>query len=262
MILALLIMLGTAVTSLAIIFFANKFTSTIEPIAFVPVEASSPNANQGIAQEPEPPGVEDAAELMEPQLQDTLDALSTLSLDEAILSEDSIDAAEDAGKGEGLGDSRQPGPGGEGVVERVPRWERWKIRFEPRSPDDFAKWLDQFSIRVGVLGRDNKVHAAWNFTAKPQVAASAPSEYTAWGQTIPADGPMPKLTAELARQTGILDEGPIVLLFYPKEVEDLLWTMEQAKNVTKDPNKVRETVFTVIPESGGFKFEVIDQKFF
>ncbi len=262
MILALLIMLGTAVTSLAIIFFANKFTSTIEPIAFVPVEASSPNANQGIAQEPEPPGVEDAAELMEPQLQDTLDALSTLSLDEAILSEDAIDAAEDAGKGEGLGDSRQPGPGGEGVVERVPRWERWKIRFEPRSTDDFAKWLDQFNIRVGVLGRDNKVHAAWNFTAKPQVAASEPREYITWGQTIPADGPMPKLTAELARQAGILDEGPIVLLFYPKEVEDLLWSMEQAKNETKDPNKVRETVFTVIPESDGFRFEVIDQKFF
>ena len=43
------------------------------------------------------------------------------------------DEIKDAGKGQGKGDSRMAGPGGEGVVERVPRWERWKIRFEPES---------------------------------------------------------------------------------------------------------------------------------
>jgi len=262
-VLAALILLGTAVVSLGIIFFANKFTSTVEPIAFVPVEASSPNANQGFAEEPEPPGVEDATELMEPQLQDTLDALTTMSLNEALLSDEAIDAAEEAGKGEGLGDARQAGPGGDGVVERVPRWERWKIRWEPNSSTDFARWLDQYKIRVGVLGRDNKVHAAWNFTTgSPQVAAADPKEYAAWGQTVPADGPMPKLTADLARQVGILDKGSITVLLYPFEVERVLYTMEQAKNPSKDPNKVRETVFTVIQSSAGFKFDIISQKYF
>jgi hypothetical protein len=262
MVLSLLLMLGAAVASLAVIFFANKFSSAIEPIAFVPVEASSPDANQGIAEEPQPPGVDDAPELMEPQLQDTLNALSTLSLDEAILADEAIDAAVEAGKGEGLGDSRQLGPGGDGVIERVPRWERWKIRFEPRSSADFTRWLDEFGIRIGVLGRDNKVHAAWSFTSEPQVFASDPRDYVTWGQTVPADGPMPRLTAELARQAGILSEGQIILLFYPKQVEDLLWTLEQAANPSGDPNKIRETVFTVIPQSDGYKFEVIDQKFF
>jgi hypothetical protein len=263
MVLASLILLGTAVVSLGVIFFANKFTSTVEPIAFVPVEASSPNANQGFAQDPEPPGVEDAAELMEPQLQDTLDALTTMSLNEALLSDEAIDAAEEAGKGAGLGDARQAGPGGDGVVERVPRWERWKIRWEPNSAVDFAKWLDQYKIRVGVLGRDNKVHAAWNFAGgNAQTAAADPKEYAAWGQTVPADGPMPKLTSDLARQAGILAQGSIVLLLYPFEVEQVLWTMEQAKNPTKDPNKVRETVFTVIQGSGGFRFDIVSQKYF
>jgi hypothetical protein len=254
---------ATIVGSLSVIFFANKFTSTIEPIAFVPVEASSPTGNQGFADQPEPPGAEEASELAEPQLQDTLDALTEMSLDAALLSDEAVDAAEEAGKGEGLGDARQAGPGGDGVVERVPRWERWKIRFEPKSAGDFASWLDQFGIRIGVLGRDNKVHVAWNFTkGSPQSASVPPAEYGAWGQTAPADGPMPALTANLARKAGVFGRGPIILLFYPKSVEDLLWTLEQEKNTTKDPNKVRETVFTVISQADGYKFEVIGQKYF
>jgi len=263
MVLALLALVGAAVTGLAVVFFSNKFSSTIEPIAFVPVEASSPNANQGLAQDPEPPGAQDAPELAEPELQDTLDALSMMSLDEALLSEEAVDAAEVAGRGEGLGDARQAGPGGDGVVERVPRWERWKIRFEPKSPRDFAAWLDHYGIRVGVLGRDNKVHVSWDFTkGAPKVESAEPKNYNLWGQTIPADGPMPALTKDLARKSQILQRGPIALLFYPKAVEDRLWTIEQEYNKFKDPNKVRETVFTVIQGSDGYKFQVVDQKYF
>lgn len=263
MVLASLVLVGTAVVGLAVLFFSNKFSTTIEPIAFVPVEASSPNANQGLAQDPEPPGMQEAAELMEPQLEDTLDALSMMALDEALLTEEVVDAAEEAGKGDSLGDSRQAGPGGDGVVERVPRWERWKIRFEPKSPRDFAAWLDQFGIRVGVLGRDNKVHVAWDFTKGAAKTESVePKNYNMWGQTIPADGPMPALTKDLARKAQILQRGPIALLFYPKAVEDRLWTTEQAHNKFKDPNKVRETVFTVIQGSDGYQFQVIDQKYF
>jgi hypothetical protein len=263
MVLALLVLIGTAVAGLAVIFFSNKFSTTIEPIAFVPVEASSPNANQGLAEDPEPLGAQDAPELTEPELQDTLDALSMLSIDEALLSDEAVDAAKEAGKGEGLGDARQAGPGGDGVVERVPRWERWKIRFEPRSSRDFAAWLDQYGIRVGVLGRDNKVHVVWDFTKGAAKTESVdPKNYNMWGQTIPADGPMPALTKDLARKSQILQRGPIALLFYPKAVEDRLWTIEQEFNKFKDPNKVRETVFTVIQASGGYKFQVVDQKYF
>jgi len=262
LIIALLVIIGVAVGSLSIIFFANKFTSTIEPIAFVPVEASSASANQGLAEEPEPPGAEDAPELVEPQLQDTLDALSTMSLDQALFAEEAVDAAEQAGKGEGLGDSRQAGPGGEGVVERVPRWERWKIRFEPKSAADFTEWLDYFGIRVGVLGRDNKVHVAWDFSKGPKTESVEPADYNTWGQTVPADGPMPGLTKDAARKAQILDRGPIALLFYPKEVEDRLWLLEQSQNKLKDPNKVRETVFTVVRDGSGYKFEVISMKHF
>jgi hypothetical protein len=270
MIIALLIMLGAAVAALAVIFFSNKFTTTIEPIAVVPVEASSPTGNQGFAEDPEPPGVEEAAELVEPQLEDTLDALTEMTLSDAIFTQETLDSvATEASQGEGQGDARQAGPGGDGVVERVPRWERWKIRFEPKSAGEFAAWLDQYKIRVGVLGRDNKVHVAWNFAGgSPQVESADPLQYNAWGQTVPADGPMPKLTQDLARKAGIMRHGRIALLFYPFEVESLLWSMEQQKNPFKDgngqpdANRIRETVFTVLNESGQFKFHIIEQKYF
>lgn len=256
MIIALLVIMAIVVGSLAVIFFANKFSSPIEPIAFVPVEATSPTANQGFADEPDPPT--DAMELMEPELMDTLDAIAR-ELDAALLADEAVEAV----KKESRGDARQPGPGNDGVIERVPRWERWKIRFEPKSPVDFARWLDHFGVRVGVLGRDNKVHVAWNFSKGSfEIESAEPKTYNMWGQTIPADGPMPKLTQDLARKAGTMQRGPIALLFYPYEVEARLYTLEKEKNKFDDPNKIRETVFTVVEDGDGFKFIVVDQKYF
>lgn len=265
-----LVTVGAVVGCLALLFFADKFTTTATPITLVPVEATSPTGNSGFATDPEPPGSPDAPELSEPQLGETLDALMSadvldaVATSDAIVADQTIEAAgQAAGRGSGLGDARQPGPGNDGVIERVPRWERWKIRFEPDSEADFAAWLDQFQIRVGVLGRDNKVHVAWGFAdGSPQVEAAEPIDYNAWGQTIPADGPMPKLTTQLARVAGILQRGRIALLFYPFDVERVLYTLEEARNTTKDANRIRETVFTVVRDGKGFQFQVIDQKYF
>jgi hypothetical protein len=265
-----LVTVGATVGCLALIFFANKYTTTPAPIAIVPVEATSPTGNGGVSTDPEPPGSPDAPELSEPQLGETLDALmsvdvlSAVATSDAVVADQTIEAAgQAAGRGSGLGDARQPGPGNDGVIERVPRWERWKIRFEPDSAADFAAWIDEYKIRVGVLGRDNLVHVAWNFSGgSPSVEAKPPADYAAWGQTLPADGPMPALTANLARESGILAFGRIALLFYPWEVETLLYTLEKERNASGDANKIRETVFTVIREGDAFVFAVIDQKYF
>jgi len=264
LLIALLVIVGMAVSGMMIVFFAGKFVTVIEPIAVVPVEATSANANQGIATEPDPPGFEEAPDLIEPQLQDTLDALTQQSnLNQALFSDEAIDVETEAGKGQGLGDGRLAGPGGEGVVERVERWKRWKIRFEPESTGDFSRWLDAYKIRVGVLGRDNQVHVAYDFTAgSTTVEAADPAVYRTWGQTIPTDGPMPALTQQLARKANITRFGTIVLLFYPFEVESLLWTLENKYSEGRDVNTIRETVFTVVREQNHYRFEVIDQKYF
>lgn len=258
MIIALLVIIGCAVLGMAVVFFTGKFVRTVEPIPVVPVEASSPNANQGIAQEPDPPGVEDAPELAEPQLQETLETIASSMTDDVLLS----DEIQDAGKGKGQGDSRMAGPGGDGVVERVPRWERWKIRFEPDSSAEFAEWLDFNKIEIGVLGRDNKVHYAGELsTGSPKIYEGDPKKETR-GYTSAADGPMPTLTNNLARKANIARHGNLVLLFYPFDVESIMWDLERKFSGGRDANDFRETIFAVVREGGRFKFEVIDQRYF
>lgn len=263
LLITLLIMVGLAVAGLVIVFFADKFIITVEPIPVVPVEATSPNANQGFAEEPDPPGAEDAPELSEPAVEEMLESLEfAANAEEVLLSDESIEAAEEAGKGKGVGDARMAGPGGDGVIERVPRWERWKIRFEPESAGDFARWLDYYKIEVGVLGRDNLVHYGFNFSqGAPQSREGEPLKETR-GHTSAADGPMPSLTEQLARKAGIAQFGNIVLLFYPFEVESVLWAMENKYSDGRDVNTIRETVFTVTRDGSSFGFEIIDQKYF
>jgi len=262
LLIALLVLVGLTVLGLAIVFFANRQFPTIEPIPVVPVEATSPNANQGLAQEPDPPGVEDAPELSEPRLQDTLDALTeAVSTKEVLLSDEMIDAENEAGRGKGKGDARMAGPGGDEVVERVPRWERWKIRFEPKSEGEFARWLDYHKIELGVLGRDNQVHYAYDLSGTFKTKEGEPTKETR-GYTSAADGPMPEITNRLARKADVARFGSVVLMFYPFEVESILWTIEKKYSGDRDVNDIRETVFTVIPSRNQFEFQVIDQKYF
>jgi len=263
LIVALLVLVGSTVLGMAVVFFTGKFVRTIEPIPVVPVEATSPSANQGLAEEPDPPGIEEVPDLSEPQLQDTLETLTNAITDKhVLLSDEMLDAEKEAGKGQGLGDARMAGPGGDGVVERVPRWQRWKIRFRPESAGEFARWLDYHKIEIGVLGRDNQVHYGYEFSnSVPKVKAGDPLQETR-GYTSAADGPMPALTMELARKADVARFGPVVLLFYPFEVESVLWTMERAYSEARDVNTIRETVFTVVRDGKEFAFEVIDQKYF
>ncbi|NOY42424.1 MAG: hypothetical protein GXP26_11385 [Planctomycetes bacterium] len=263
MLLALLLLVGATVLGLVIVFFANRTFPTIESIPVVPVEASSSSANQGFATEPDPPGQEDAPDLTEPLLQNTLEALANASsIQQAVLSDEAFEGAEEVGKGQGKGDARMAGPGGDGVVERVPRWERWKFRFEPKSAEEFARWLDYYKIEIGVLGRDNLVHYALDVSSKvPKTRTALPLEEKR-GRTSAVDGPMPRLTMELARKANIAQQGPIVLMFYPFEVESILWDLEKKYAKDHSVNSIRETVFTVVRGRKGFSFEVLEQKYF
>jgi hypothetical protein len=263
LIIALLILVGFTVLGLGIVFFADKMTVTIEPVPVVPVEATSASANQGFAQEPDPPGVEDAPELSEPQMEETLESLSlAATAREVLLSDETLQGVEESGRGQGLGDARMAGPGGDGVVERVPRWERWKIRFEPESAEEFARWLDFHKIEIGVLGRDNLVHYAAQLSAAAPVLRTAEPTKENRGYTSAADGPMPALTDDLAREADIARLGNVVLLFYPFEVESILWTLENKHSAGRDVNSIRETVFTVTRDGDRFGFEIVDQKYF
>jgi hypothetical protein len=73
---------------------------------------------------------------------------------------------------------------------------------------------------------------------------------------------MPSLTDQLARKADIAKLGNIVLLFYPFEVESILWTMENQHSQGRNVNTIRETVFTVTRDGSNFGFKIIDQRYF
>lgn len=262
-IIALLIVVGTLVGCLSLIFFANKNTITVPPIAVMPMEATSPTGNQGVSDEPDPPGSEEASELLDPQVGDVLESLSVAATaSDVLLSDESLVANARAGHGKGLGDARMPGKGGDGVIERVPRWERWKIRFEPESQAEFERWLDYHKIEIGVLGRDNQVHYAFNLSKPaPDVRSANPTADNRF-YTSAADGPMPELTEKLARKADIAKLGSVILLFYPLEVESMLWNLEREYSKGRDVNTIRETIFTVSRQGEQFAFEVADMRTF
>ena len=111
---SMLVMAGVTFIALLIIFFARAFVSEPVPIPLTPLEPGDrpEEAAMGVAQDIEPPGVEDAPELTEPSLMDTLNALtSTQSSKVAMLSDQALDANKTVGKGSGLGDSRKAGGG-------------------------------------------------------------------------------------------------------------------------------------------------------
>ena len=56
------------------------------------------------------------------------------------------------GSGSGKGDSRVSGPGGDATGDVIPPWERWEIRYQATSVDDYATKLDHFNIELGLMG--------------------------------------------------------------------------------------------------------------
>ena len=133
LLIALLVIVGLSVAGLLIVFAARRFRSVAVSIPVVPVEAStSAQAALGLKRDLEPPGVQQSEQLTEPSLEDTLTALSAVASERQVLLDDEdVDSADESSRGEGYGDRRQHGDDVEGVVERVPRWVRWRLRFQP-----------------------------------------------------------------------------------------------------------------------------------
>ena len=125
--------------------------------------------------------------------------------------------------------------------------------------------MDFHKIEIGVLGRDNLVYFAYEISSSSPKSRTGEPKKEIRGYTSAADGPMPSLTIQLARKAGIARQGSVVLLFYPSEVESMLYLAEQAyasQQDIKDVNLIRETVFTVVKERNKYSFQVVDQKYF
>jgi hypothetical protein len=257
---SLLVIIGVIVAGLVIVYLTRRWSVTQRAVPIQPVNAASrpADAAMGLKRDLEPPGIEEVPELIEPQLQDTLSALSTaISARSALLSDEEIDSEMDPGHGSGFGDNRKAGIGGEGSSDEPGR----EIRFEPDSLQHYARWLDFFGIELGVLGRDNKIYYAYNLSReKPDVRLGEPSQEQRLYMN-PTDSQFAAFDRQLAAKAGIAEQGNIILQFYPQRTQDILFGLEQQHADGRSPEQIRHTIFRVTPVGNEFKFSIEEQSY-
>lgn len=260
---AMLVMTGVGVAALLIIFFTRQFITVPVPPVVLPLDpAERPaEAAMGLKQDIEPPGIEEAPELDEPQLMDTLNALtSEMSSKVAVLSDEALDAGQQASKGSGFGDNRTSGGGG-GAPEPAREY-----RIEVADADEYAAWLDFFKIEIiAATPSPNPppvYYAAKLTQAQPTVRTAKYSEVKE--HVVSPTGPHRQFIEQLAQKAGIADKGQIFSMAFPQETYVLVLGLEQqyAKQQGKRIDDIERTIFKVTTTGGAFAFEVEEQLYY
>jgi hypothetical protein len=276
--LSTLVITAVAVAGLLSIYYSQKWANQPVVLPVTPVSSGGGGTggtadSMGTGDDLEQPGTAEVAELMEPQLQDTLTAIeSAVNVKSAILSDQSIDLGIEPTEGASQGDKRRPGFGGGsgggsgggigsgfGKGRGGPAEPQREIRFEPADLNEYARWLDFFKIELGVLGEDNKVYYAFNLSQqKPSTRVGDPAQEQRLYMN-PTNSEFAALDRKLAEAAGIADKGQIILQFYPPPAQAILYGLEQKHAGARKPEQIRRTVFRVKPTGQGFEFSVEEQ---
>ena len=216
----------------------------------------------GFARDVEAPGIEELEEETEPKVEQLLEAVTEVVSTQAA----AIDAMQttmfSSNSGSGLGDSRPPGPLGEGD-DIIPRGERWEIRYNSNSVKAYAQQLDFFQIELGAVGGGEKqVDYAANLQKGRPDTRRGPGDQEKRLYMLWTSGALKRFDQQMLRSAGIKTAGRIVVQFYPKAVEDQLARieMEYANGKGKTSVKqIKKTVFGVRRQNAGFEYFVVSQ---
>lgn len=255
LLISLLVIVGVAVAGLVIVYFARKLIASQIAVPVTPVDPGGrpADAAMGLKRDLEPPGLEEVPELIEPKLQDTLTALTNaVTSKQSLLSDEAIDSEDQVGHGTGFGDNRRAGFG---TGAGLPQPQR-ELLYGFSSAREYALWLDFFKIELGVLGRDNQVHYAYNLSKDvPDVRTGEPTKEGRFYMNA-TSGPAVGWNRHLAEKAGIAGHGTIILQFYPADVEAHLLELERQKANGKPPDQICRTVFRASRQDNDFVFGV------
>jgi hypothetical protein len=249
---SLLVLAGLVVTILFVIFLTTRiFTATALP-EMVLVEEEDVQDEAGSDVEIEEPGIDELVDLEEPDVADTLaavtDAVSTVAA-----SLDAIDAVMSS-RGSGSGERRK-----RGGSDTIPRWQRWEIRFLATTLEAYAKELEFFGIELAAVGggRPGIDYAYFESGVVKQRSAASSGEddrlYFTW-----QGGRFKEQDQDLLRRAGVNTSGRVVCQFYPKAIENQLAVLEQAARGSRPLKDIKRTIFGVRPAGRGYEFFVID----
>jgi hypothetical protein len=254
---ALLIMVGVAVAMLVVIWITSRvFTSQqAVPVEFIE-ELSGGDAALGSGRDLEEPGMEEVEDLNEPQLEQTLDALTVaISTQQATL--DTLEGdARSSSKGRGRGGPAAPGGSG----NTVPRWERWQIEYNATTLGEYADKLDFFGVELAAMGGGKKqIDYAFDLSKKkPNTRSSSEDDkriYFTWSH-----GSLRAGDRDLLERAGIATRGRLLVQFYPPKVENALALLENKELGGRSLDSVKKTVFGVVGTSGKYEFVVLQMQ--
>lgn len=268
LLLSTLIVIGLLVFLLFVVWLTQTFTWKAGDIKIEEERVAGRGDHaEGFERDIEPPGAEEVEELMEPTLAETLEAV-TEAVTSVSASLDSIDSNSTASThGTGRGDSRPPGPLGEGD-DIIPRFERWELKFQAKGLQSYATQLDFYKVELGCVGGGIKtVDYAFNLSRSPQTRSGTSQEenkttrlYFMWRQ----EGALKEFDKQLLSSAGVRTQGRQILKFIPKDLENQLAQIEMRYAISKGHNSVKEiakTVFESQAGTTGFQFVVIEQRY-
>lgn len=219
---------------------------------------------EGFERDFEPPGAEEVEELTEPTLADTIEAVTDAvsSVAASLTTTDTNAAATTAGTG--AGDSRPPGPEGEGD-DIIPRWERWQLTYTARNPQEYAKQLDFFKTELGAFGGQNSIDTVGSLAGSGQRKTNNKPEtekrlYFSWKEQTP----LIQYDRQLLSKSGVPLQGRNIVRFIDPEHENFLAHTELNYAKEKGYNEVKQiakTVFEYKAGGDGYVVEVVSQRY-
>ncbi len=263
--LSMALMIGLAVALLGALYYISTLKPRQQPILIEEERiAGRGDHAAGFERDLEPPPSEEVEQLNEPTidqaLQSVTDAVSSIAA--------SLDTmAASTNPGTGKGDSRPPGPEGEGD-DIIPRFERWELRFSSRDLKSYAIQLDFFNVELAAIGAGHaQVDYAKNLSGSVEKRSGLGDQEKRLYFMNRRDGPLLKYEKDLLGKAGITTNGRLVLKLITKELEEELAVLEKKYGIkvrgpTVSVKEFAKTVFECQPgATKGFQWVVIDQRY-
>ena len=246
MLLALLIVIGLLVTIMVAIWLSSQVFTSQKAVPVTMEEIGSDEDPWGPGDDIEPPAPQET-DIEEEEIEEVIEAVSDAVATRTAMLERRIS-----------GDGKGRGGGGTGHGRKgKPR--RWEVQFlKGNTLDTYAKQLDFFGIELGVLLPDNRVEYAYNLVRTRPTRRVGPADqdkryYRTW-----RSGDLQEADRQLLARAGIQAGRRLILKFLPRQTEEQLYTMEQAK---AEGRSVAATRFGVEPDGKGYRFTIIRQTY-
>jgi len=262
--LSMAIMFGLAVALLALLFFMSIYRTGVRDIVLEAETVSGRGDHApGFERDLEPPSAEEVEQLTEPTPEQTLQTVTDMVSSIA----NSLESAEAASTdGAGKGDSRPPGPEGEG--DGVPRYERWDLRFSAKDSKTYAYQLDFFKMELAAIGGGRpEVDYLGTLSGAQKKRTGIGDEEKRIYFVNRTEGGLAKYEKDFLSKAGIAVNGRLVLKLISKELEEDLAKREIIYAREKRGEKVlvkelAKTVFDCQPTvDKGFQWVDIEQRY-